>query len=422
MCGEGRFGERDPFLWNVTPRVSGQAHRRGRRGVDDGLGRPGDRKGLRSGPCSGHLTDIEHIVLLMQENRSFDHYFGTLSGVNGFSIPSPLFQQKGWNPQTQALDPSGITIPFRFDTTRGPLLDGECVNDPDHAWVAMHHSWNNGANDNWLPAQAGYPHRGIRPDASWVITPARTSRSTTCWPTPSPSATSYHCSLLGGTLPNRLYWMSANIDPDGTQGGPAAGRARLPAAAAVQLAHHAGEPQKMPASAGRSTKTRMPGPHQFADQQQRAGTGLQAVGESEVEPSPLRYRPELSAGLRRRRHGQQAAVGVVGGSDVHPVRNIPHCRWRSAPSAMVTVLRILLSNPAVWEKTALIVSYDENGGFFDHVVPPTAPPGTPGEYDSRCPTSTRCPGPAASAGPIGLGFRVPCLVISPYSRGGLDGP
>jgi len=69
---------------------------------------------------AGHLTDIEHIVLLMQENRSFDHYFGRLSGTHGFNDSSPLFQQKGWNPRTASLDPAGITLPYRFDTTRGP--------------------------------------------------------------------------------------------------------------------------------------------------------------------------------------------------------------------------------------------------------------------------------------------------------------
>ncbi|CLU71344.1 phospholipase C 3 plcC [Mycobacterium tuberculosis] len=47
-------------------------------------------KAYGAGPCSGHLTDIEHIVLCLQENRSFDHYFGTLSAVDGFDTPTPL--------------------------------------------------------------------------------------------------------------------------------------------------------------------------------------------------------------------------------------------------------------------------------------------------------------------------------------------
>jgi phospholipase C len=87
-------------------------------------------------------------------------------------------------------------------------------------------------------------------------------------------------------------------------------------------------------------------------------------------------------------------------------------------AAIVDVLRMLLSNPAVWEKTALIVNYDENGGFFDHVTRPTAPPGTPGEYVT-VPDINAVNGSGGIRGPIGLGFRVPCFVISPYSRGPL---
>src|SRR6202008_2428963 len=66
--------------------------------------------------------------------------------------------------------------------------------------------------------------------------------------------------------------------------------------------------------------------------------------------------------------------------------------------------------------TALFISYDENGGFFDHVPPPVAPPGTPGEYLTVSPLPQAASG---IAGPVGRGFRVPCLVVSPFSRGGL---
>jgi phospholipase C len=81
------------------------------------------------------------------------------------------------------------------------------------------------------------------------------------------------------------------------------------------------------------------------------------------------------------------------------------------------ILSVLTLNPAQWAKTALFVTYDENGGFFDHVPPVTAPPGTPGEYI----TAPAVPDPAlvgAFPGPIGLGFRVPMLILSPFSRGG----
>jgi phospholipase C len=79
------------------------------------------------------------------------------------------------------------------------------------------------------------------------------------------------------------------------------------------------------------------------------------------------------------------------------------------------VLDTLVSNPKVWAKTVLFVMHDENDGFFDHVPPPTPPPGTPGEYLRTDPLS---PVAAGIAGPIGLGFRVPLLVVSPFSRGG----
>ena len=79
------------------------------------------------------------------------------------------------------------------------------------------------------------------------------------------------------------------------------------------------------------------------------------------------------------------------------------------------LLATLVSNPKVWAKTVLFVTYDENDGFFDHVAPPTPPPGTPGEYLTVDPLPADAKG---IAGPVGLGFRVPMLVVSPFSRGG----
>jgi phospholipase C len=83
------------------------------------------------------------------------------------------------------------------------------------------------------------------------------------------------------------------------------------------------------------------------------------------------------------------------------------------------VISALTANPALWAKTLFLVTFDENGGFFDHVPPVTAPPGTPGEYVTApaVPDPTVVGSPAI-AGPIGLGFRVPMLIISPFSRGG----
>ena len=96
----------------------------------------------------------------------------------------------------------------------------------------------------------------------------------------------------------------------------------------------------------------------------------------------------------RRRHALATALGVASGS---------------------TLLAALVSKPDVWSKTVLFLTYDENDGFFDHVPPPTAPPGTPGEYLTVSPLPAEARG---ISGPIGLGMRVPMLVVSPFSRGG----
>jgi phospholipase C len=378
------------------------------------LAGPVIEKAYGAGPCSGHLTDIEHFVLFMQENRSFDHYFGTLSGVDGFDTPSPLFQQKGWNPMTQDLDPSGVTIPYRFDTTRGPLLDGACVNDPDHSWLAMHQSWNGGANDNWLPAQALTNSQAHTPTGMGHYTrkdiPVHyllADAFTLC--------DRYFCSVLGPTLPNRLYWLSANIDPDGQQGGP---ELESPLILPTQKFSWRTMPQNL-SDAGISWKVyrnKTLGPY-ISSLASYGGT-IEYFKQSADPRSDLArfgltptYPANFAADVLANRLPQVSWVVPNAIESEHPA--FPAA---AGAFAIANVLSLLLANPAVWEKTALIISYDENGGFFDHVIPPTPPPGTTGEYVT-VPDINSVPGSGGVRGPIGLGFRVPCFIISPFSRG-----
>jgi phospholipase C len=110
--------------------------------------------------------------------------------------------------------------------------------------------------------------------------------------------------------------------------------------------------------------------------------------------------------------------------------NLPQVSWIHGPvtqcehpatapqwgeNLVQTVLDILTSNPEVWAHTVFILHYDENGGFFDHVAPPVPPAGTAGEYLTMDPLPADA---AGCAGPVGLGIRVPCFVVSPFSRGG----
>ena len=110
-------------------------------------------------------------------------------------------------------------------------------------------------------------------------------------------------------------------------------------------------------------------------------------------------------------HNQLPAVSWIvapDGYDEHPPAPAALGEWYTAQ-----VIKTLMSKKDVWASTVLFIMYDENDGFFDHVAPPTAPPATPGEY------ITAPSAPSYSLGqPIGLGVRVPMLVVSPFSAGG----
>jgi len=178
--------------------------------------------------AASSLSDIKHIVVLMQENRSFDHYFGTLSGVRGFGDPavptqnvggvvSPIFDQYGFRPGAGP-DASGFLQPFRL-LNDPPLELGQTTNDIDHSWAGQHASWNGGRLDSFVtshlatdgatdgPVTMGYYTRADLP-----FYYALADAFTVC--------DGYHCSVLGPTDPNRLMLMSGSIDPEGVAGGP----------------------------------------------------------------------------------------------------------------------------------------------------------------------------------------------------------
>jgi phospholipase C len=104
------------------------------------------------------LSDVKHIVILMQENRSFDHYFGTLSGTRGFSDPgvlrgpggSTVFSQYGYQLGV-GVTASGYTQPFNL-LNNPPAQNGEATNDISHSWTTQHASWNNGKMDQFMTA------------------------------------------------------------------------------------------------------------------------------------------------------------------------------------------------------------------------------------------------------------------------------
>lgn len=97
--------------------------------------------------CS-KLTDIEHVVILIQENRSFDHYIGSYRGVRGFSDQSMSFQQP--DPANTTNSPVGALLPFHLDTS---TTNAAYTHDITHDWVPQHQSWDNGAMDGFVTSR-----------------------------------------------------------------------------------------------------------------------------------------------------------------------------------------------------------------------------------------------------------------------------
>jgi len=362
--------------------------------------------------CS-KITDIENVIILTQENRSFDHYFGSYRGVRGFSDQSGAFQQP--DPSNTTTSPLGTLLPFHLDTS---LSNAACTHDITHDWVPQHQSWDNGKMDGFitsrLPINAndalltmGYY---TRVDIPYYY--ALADAFTLC--------DNYFCSVMGPTDPNRLYSMAASLDPDGKNGGPI-----LQTIIANRSAMY-----------GRLTFTTMP------EQLQARGISWKVYSSPDesilgglLSDNVLSYFKNFqdpTSVLHQNAFGPQFPTDFL--SDVAS-GNLPQVSWLvgsvltsdhpPSPSlfgenVLSLIVAALMANPLQWAKTVLFVNYDENGGFFDHVPPTTAPPGTPGEYVTApaVPDPTVIGSPAIS-GPIGLGFRVPMLIISPFSRGGL---
>jgi phospholipase C len=368
------------------------------------------------------VSDIDHVVILMQENRSFDHYFGALSTVRGWNDPKvltqvvggkryPVFDQFGYGPGIGP-DPDAYLQPFEL-LSHPPNEDGQTTNDITHNWGPQHGSWNGGAMNTFLSTHLaadgttngiltmGYFTRGDLP-----FYYALADAFTIC--------DGYHCSVLGPTDPNRCMSLSASIDPAGTNGGPV-----LETYVSTRPEHYGKftwetMPQRL-SEAGVSWKVYQDPSTDFtlspllyfkpfADPSTAVEVAMAAQANGPQYPAT--FDADVAT-------GQLPAVSWI-------IPPLAQCEHPAAPpeygeNLVQTILNTLVSNPDVWASTALFVVYDENGGFFDHVPPPVPAAGTAGEFLTVSPLPSAATG---VDGPIGLGFRTPCLVVSPFSAGG----
>src|SRR4051794_28089521 len=159
---------------------------------------------------TGSIEDVEHIVVLMQENRSFDHYFGSLKGVRGFGDPRPATLPSGKSVFHQQSGGKEI-LPFRPDAGN---LGRPVIQDLNHDWAGGHRAFNNGKSDQWIPAKTSTTMAYLtREDIPFHY--ALADKFTIC--------DSYHCSFIGSTDPNRYYMWTGYTGNDGTGGGPVLG-------------------------------------------------------------------------------------------------------------------------------------------------------------------------------------------------------
>jgi phospholipase C len=369
---------------------------------------PNVRKMLAEGAPSAQASigDIKHIVLLMQENRSFDHYFGTMPGVIGFSDPNAVMLPTGRNVFYQPTDlrPEGYLLPFHLDSQ---TTSAQGLASTAHNWRVQHESWNNGAMNNWLGAHAvwdqpdklpfvmGYFERQDIP-FHWALADAFTI------------CDRYHSSVMGPTAPNRLMWETGSIDPAGTAGGPILGAdsgVKTWRTYAQQLTDH-----------GVSWR------FYHVPDGMRSATGSFKAFIDAPSTSPLKTNSAQVGVNRFRNDCLNDRLPTVSwlfpgsGQNEHPANSNPTPRANPAAGAkfISDTIDAIAANPAVWAKTVFILVYDENDGLFDHVPPPTPHAGAVGEFvPGKSPS-----GIDGRGWPVGAGFRVPCIIVSPWTAGG----
>ncbi|WP_327138970.1 phosphocholine-specific phospholipase C [Nocardia sp. NBC_01327] len=398
---------------------------------------------------AGGLGAIEHVVLLMQENRSFDHYFGSLAGVRGFGDDSPLRLRNGrtafQQPRRQgSLD--GDVLPFSVRdaaTLAGrPDSDIQYLDSLDHEWNGSTQAWSQGWWDRWIeaksPATMTYYERRDLP-----LQYELADTFTTC--------DAYHCSMFGGTNPNRNYFFT------GTTGFEPGGKKRAVDNAAYDAKHKGYDwttyPERLEA-AGVSWQIYQEWDN-FTDNPVEYFVPFKRIGKKMLAEVSGRYRTteKFYESLAGRSYGEQqrmvrqlsAARDTLTAAerslfdrgmyrsepdtllqrfaDDIAADRLPKVSWlvppaqysehpsESTPVGSATFIHRLLDiiggDIDTWSKTAIFLTFDENDGYFDHVPPPVPPRPSSGNgddwYDGKA---------------IGLGVRVPMTIISPWTMGG----
>lgn len=431
-------------------------------------------KAMQIDPTPGStFSDAEHIVFLMQENRSFDHMFGQLKGVRGFDDPRAVRlpnKDKVWL-QT---DEKGATYaPFHLDINN---TKATWMSDLPHGWPDQNDARNKGHYDHWLlskksgrkeykamPLTLGFYNRQDLP-----FYYALADAFTVC--------DQNFCSALSSTTPNRVHFWSGTLrdrkDPK------MFARVWNEDTKPWNLAHWKTFPERLQ-DHGLSWKVYQNDLYKQGLPPEKE-TWLDNFGDNTLENfgqfhvdayQKDKYRtltPEQKSlhdrafttnqnnpdyrelqTLRYEDEGEVRELEIPKGDVLHQFREdvknnqlplvswlVPAGKFSDHPGHpwygawyMSEVINILTENPDVWKKTIFVLTYDENDGYYDH-IPPYVPP-----HPTEPKTGKLSKGLDADAeyvtsldqqsnkqkgriAPIGLGYRVPMIIASPWTRGG----
>lgn len=417
---------------------------------------------------TGTIQDVEHVVILMQENRSFDHYFGTLKGVRGFADRMTIPLPNGRNVWQQQRANGELLTPFHLDGTKN---NAQRVSGTPHTWVDGQNAWDNGRMTAW-PTFKTDVSMGYYKEQEIPYQFALANAFTIC--------DAYHCSMHTGTDANRSFHLT------GTNGATATNTAfvnnewdwidgkvetqdrgytwttyaeRLEKAGVSWISY-----QNMPDEWGdnllgafrtfrkANIKSGFPvssgdGPWKPYNKETIQSLPYHAYDHTNDNPKNPLYK-----GIANTLPGSQPEYYLDAFKRDIREGKLPQVSWMNAPSIycehpgpsspvqgawfIQEVLDALTAVPDVWSKTVFIVNFDENDGYFDHVPSPSAPAmladqsyagkTTLSEADMRHEYyvhekplgSNKKTQPDKDNRVYGPGPRVPMYVISPWSRGG----
>jgi phospholipase C len=369
---------------------------------------------------TGGIMDVEHVVILTQENRSFDHYFGALRGVRGFSDPRAVTLPSGNTVWHQPAPDGQAVPPFHLDSAS---TAAQWLPSLDHSWKGSHARWQH--HDAWIAAK-GPMTMGYFTRADLPFYYALADAFTIC--------DAYHCSIFGPTNPNRLFLFSGTNGLAVGNDGPQA--VANPDDEDNETADPANDAKSFAAYRWTTYAERLSAAgidwRVYQEYDNFGDNGLAYFARfrdldrhSDFYRRARRWPDSSSAANTKQSFGEHLAADFA--RDV-AAGKLPQVSWIVAPTiasehpesppavgqALVAdLLAALAAHPKVWAKTVFILNYDENDGFFDHMPPPVpaiAPP--------MGKSTASVDGEIYKGEPVGLGPRVPMLIVSPWTKGG----